>query len=585
LKVWFFAPLILGALLAGARPAQAYLGLDLTGDYAYSDSLNPTDPDSPVHAFDTIAATGTPGPSGDDSTATASLGFDFEFYGTLYDSVVISTNGFISFTAGAGTGCCSGPVIPTAGGIDNFVAVLWEDLTSSGGNIYYETLGVAPSRRFVVEWNNVSYLSGSTDFSFQIELVEGADEIYLHYLSDGDAADVTTIGIENADGTNGIQYLHAGTNTVDLANQTVVFFPRRDAPRLSVVTEDPTLYEGGSLDLQVSAIDRQGDPVTIEWDTDLDGSYDDATGETVTVSAAGLDGPTVVRLGVRASDPGGNTDERVVEIPVLNAPPVLTSPTEATVLIGQEFTYSPEVSDPGGDVVTIVVQDRPVGMVLLADGAVRWTPTADDVGDHVLTFIATDDDDDPDVEGDGDAVLQVTITVVENQPPAAPVIVSPARSEDVSVARPVLTVSTPSDPEGDTLSIWFEVASSDTYPDPIASGPVAATVGSTSWTLTEDLEDGRRYYWRVWATDDNGAESTRAASYFNVALEGDAGPDGGLDAGPDAGNDGGGDEDGGVHDARVESCNCAAPPSPARSAGSALLILAVLGALIRLRRP
>lgn len=567
------------ALALTTSPAGAYLGEDLTGDYAYSDSLNPVDPDSPVHSFDSISSTGTLGPSGDDRTMTVSLGFDFEFYGTLYDSVVISTNGFISFNAGVGTGCCSGPAIPTAGGIDNFVAVLWEDLTTSGGNIYYDTLGIAPSRRFVVEWNNVRYLGGGVNISFQIELVEGADEIYLHYLGDGDSSDTTTAGIENADGTNGIEYLHAGTNTVDLANQTVVFFPRRDAPRLSVVTEDPTVPEGGSLDLQVSATDRQGDPVTIEWDTDLDGEYDDATGENVTVSAAGLDGPTTIQLGVRASDPAGNEDARIVEIPVLNAPPVLSSASEATVLIGQEFNYTPAVSDPGNDAVTIVVQNRPVGMVLLDGGGVRWTPNAEDVGVHVLTFIATDDDDNPSVEGDGDATLQVTITVVENQPPAAPTIISPTRSEDVPVARPTLTVSTPTDPEGDTLFIWFEVDVTDLYTDPIASGPVSATEGTTSWTLQEDLQGGQRYYWRVWAVDDNGAQSTRASSYFNVVLEGDAGTDGGVDGGD------GGDTDGGVHEPRVESCSCGAPASPARSAGLALLILAVVGALVRLRRP
>jgi hypothetical protein len=341
--------------------------------------------------------------------------------------------------------------------------------------------------------------------------------------------------------------------------------------------------EGSDLPLAVTVEDREGDATTTAWDLDNDGDFDDADGESAVLSAAGLDGPLVLTIGVRSTDAVGNVSDRHRDVNVLNAPPVLSSPTEATVLIGQEFTYTPVVSDPGNDEVTVVVQDRPVGMVLLADGAVRWTPTSDDVGVHVLSFVATDDDDDPDVVGDGDAVLQVTITVVENQPPAAPAIVSPARSEDVPVARPTLTVTTPSDPEGDALFIWFEVDTVDTYPDPIASGPVPATAGSTSWILTEDLVDGQRYHWRVWATDDNGAESSRASSYFNIALDGDAGADAGADGG--GGEDGGGDEDGGVHVAHVEGCGCAAPVAPARSAGAAALILAVLAALIWLRRP
>jgi hypothetical protein len=570
-----------GVILGGAHPAMAYLGTDLTGDYAYSDSLNPTDPDSPVNVFESIAATGTlcSFSSADDGITNVPLGFEFEFYGTLYDSASISTNGFLTLGPSTDAGCCSGLPIPTAGDIQNFVAGAWEDLTTSGGSVHYETLGAAPSRRFVVEYN-VRYLSGSTNFTFQIELLEGADEIYLRYLGDGDATDVTTIGMENADGTNGIQYLNGPTSSVDLTDQTIVFYPRRDAPRLSMVTEDPSVPEGGTLDLEVAAIDRQGDPVTIEWDLDLDGDYDDATGETVTISAEGLDGPTTIQLGIRASDPSGNEDARVIEIPVLNAPPVLSSPTTATVLINEVFTYTPEVSDPGGDVVEIEVQDRPVGMVLLPDGGVRWTPTVEDVGDHVLTYRATDDDDDPDVEGDGDAVLPVTITVVANQPPTSPTILEPAPRSDVSVARPTLVVTNPTDPEDDALFLWFQVDDTDAYLDPIASGPVeAGEDGTTSWDVPEDLAGGHRYYWRVWATDVNGAMGARAFSYFNVILPeedgGDVGPDGG---------DGGPDDDAGPDEPRIEGCGCGAPASPARSAGTVALIL-IAAALIRLRRP
>jgi hypothetical protein len=557
--------------------AAAYLGTDTAGEYAYSDSQHPEDPDSPVYVFESIAATGTAGPAGDDNTARASLGFEFEFYGTRYSEVVVSTNGFISFDTGAGSGCCSGPEIPDATGINNFVALIWTDLTVSG-NLYYQTLGSAPSRRFVVEYNGVRYLSSGGSITAQIVLVEGADEIQLYIQNDGDGTRTSTTGIENATGTDGIEIFYGNTSTIDLNNTAIVFYPLRDAPRLSMVTESPSVLEGGTTEIEVTATDRQGDPVTITWDTDLDGDFDDEEGETVTVSAEGLDGPTTVSIGVRAADPAGNQDTRILDIPVLNAPPVFTNlPEDTSILIGEEWTYTPELEDPGGDEITVEVGDRPAGMVLLPGGGVRWTPTADDVGDWTLTYYAYDDDDDPEVVGDGDVTQVITITVSENQPPGVPRIVSPTRNEEVPTARPTLVVETPSDPEGDALTISFEVAESDTYSDPIASGPQTAGVdGTTSWTVPVDMEDGQLYHWRVWAHDGQ-VRGPAASSLFRVVLGGDGGPD--------AGPDDGGPDDGGpdIEDAAA-GCACQAGGSGGGSAGLLAFLLGLAGVLIRFGR-
>ena len=333
--------------------------------------------------------------------------------------------------------------------------------------------------------------------------------------------------------------------------------------------------EGGELEISLTVEDREGDDYTIAWDLDNDGEFDDGDTETVTFSAAGLDGPDVKTISVRATDTEGNVAERHLDITILNAPPTLSSPTEVEVMIGEELTYTPTVSDPGGDEVEIEVLDRPSGMILLADGGVRWTPLEEDVGDHVLTFVATDDDDDPDVEGDGDAVLVVTITVVANQPPGEPTIVSPERGTDVTDVRPTLVIENPTDPEGDLLFISFEVAETDTYSDAITSGPMpAGTEGTTSWTVTEDLENHKQYYWRVWASDENGAESLRSFSYFRVEVSGDE-TDGGVDAG---------DLDGGTEEARIRGCGCGAANGPSGSAGVAVLILFVGLVMARIRR-
>ncbi|MBK9764965.1 MAG: hypothetical protein IPO87_16870 [Flavobacteriales bacterium] len=59
------------------------------------------------------SGTGAAGPAGDDAVLTVPIGFPFSFYGASYTNAVISTNGFISFDAASGNGCCSGQVIPT----------------------------------------------------------------------------------------------------------------------------------------------------------------------------------------------------------------------------------------------------------------------------------------------------------------------------------------------------------------------------------------------------------------------------------------------------------------------------------------
>ena len=207
-------------------------------------------------------------------------------------------------------------------------------------------------------------------------------------------------------------------------------------------------------------------------------------------------------------------------------------------------------------------------MELLPGGGVRWTPTADHVGEWTLTVVATDDDHSR--VGNGETTLVIVLTVRENQAPAAPRIVSPDRGEDVTVARPALVVQNPVDPEGDPLQILYEIDTSDTFRSPVSSGPVpAGSDGTTSWTVPQDLADGARYYWRVWATDGL-AEGSRVSSYFFVTLEGgDGGPDGGLDGGGDTGP---------IGPVVDPGCSCRAGASAGGGAGLVLLLLlAVVG--------
>jgi len=106
--------------------------------------------------------------------------------------------------------------------------------------------------------------------------------------------------------------------------------------------------EGASATLDGSgSSDPDGDTLTYEWDLDNDGNYDDATGVMPTFSAAALNGPTSVTVGLKVTDPGGLSDEDTASVNVTNAPPTVTvSPATQTV------QYSDAISD-----VTVTASD------------------------------------------------------------------------------------------------------------------------------------------------------------------------------------------------------------------------------------
>ncbi len=162
-------------LLASTNYASAQ-----AGDYSLTVSNGNT--------YTTISSTATnvPGIEADGGIETIGLGFDFFFEGISYDTIVASSNGFISFNENAptnhgndldGIGATSRPL----------VAPLWDDLDGSAPNsaskAYYEITGSAPNRVFTFEWENFewNWLSSDSTVSFQVKLYETTNEIEFIY--------------------------------------------------------------------------------------------------------------------------------------------------------------------------------------------------------------------------------------------------------------------------------------------------------------------------------------------------------------------------------------------------------------------
>ena len=189
-------------------------------DYGYK--WVDSNPGTSTVAFDwvEISTTGTDTyAQGDDSYGgPLDIGFDFEFYGNTYSQFYVTTNGYLSFSGGSSY--YSNGVIPSTSGPNDFIAAYWDDLCVdysgyNSGTIFYETVGVSPNQQLVVEFHEISHLSYYDLMTFEILLNE-TGEIWMQYHTmSGMTGGSATVGIENADGTIGLEYSYGENRLSD----------------------------------------------------------------------------------------------------------------------------------------------------------------------------------------------------------------------------------------------------------------------------------------------------------------------------------------------------------------------------------
>ena len=122
----------------------------------------------PVYAWVEISSVGSLAGTGDDiSLGAFDLGFPMTFYGQLFNTVRVSTNGFLSFTFTSSP--YVNPFLPSSSLPNNVVAPFWDDLNpSAGGEIYYWADPAAD--RFVVQFQDVVRYGTAVTETFQVIL-------------------------------------------------------------------------------------------------------------------------------------------------------------------------------------------------------------------------------------------------------------------------------------------------------------------------------------------------------------------------------------------------------------------------------
>ncbi len=204
-----------------ASVSMSVSGLDIGG---YDETIMPS---APVNAPMSPTVAGTVS-SCDDCTEMIALPFTFSFYGVDYNSLWISSNGYVTFTPPMTSGCCSGTPLPTDIVSNsylptNFIALWWTDiLPFVGGNIQY---GTNSDGDFVISFVNLPPFGGGSDILTGHIVLSPNGNIEIIYESYADYMyGPATIGIQNADGSS-YQELFHGDPANPPAVQNIVYEP------------------------------------------------------------------------------------------------------------------------------------------------------------------------------------------------------------------------------------------------------------------------------------------------------------------------------------------------------------------------
>jgi gliding motility-associated-like protein len=200
----------------------------------------------------------------DQFSGVINIGFPFTFYGNTYTQCLISSNNYICFNTAFANGFSPWSITaPVPGNPNNQIrnAVLgpWQDINPGiGGQIFYATIGTAPNRAFVVQYNNVPMFScTSLQYCSQIILYEGTNIAETH------------IGNKPiCPGWNGGQAIHATNNALGTVADVV---PGRNSGTQWATANEGRRFTPNGANYIISNIPYSPAPIqlntppTIQW--------------------------------------------------------------------------------------------------------------------------------------------------------------------------------------------------------------------------------------------------------------------------------------------------------------------------------
>ena len=447
-------------------------------------------------------------------------GFEFEFFGGTYGDVSIGTNGYLKL-GGPNNG--DGTIFVTE---DNFgdqlynggnsgndrpiVAPFWIDLDlrSVGSSLHREVRGVAPNRRFIVQYTNIEYRPGGAArgrATFQVVLFETTGQIEFRYESISDNQNSAAVGITDGTGTN---YAEVGigksTTTRVVDDDTRIVF----TPDINIVTEDAANQEVATYDIideigfsasmgtiAVSPADNSnwdGNQVyTVALDSPTPLVVADATG-TVTYTVMDDDEPEVVLEQVSGSSAEG--ESVVLRARLTNAPS--GAPEELTVNLARDTASTADAGDYDTIPATVTI------------------PAGEQVSNSFTVMIT----DDTEVELNENLIIEVTSLVygANTVMPTTPGVVDITITSNDKIT---VTITASDAAEGGVTTV--NISLDQAFPANTPDGALMLVLDGTDRSndvsglpadVTDDLRNGTAASVQVTLTDDSILEGTEVVT-------------------------------------------------------------------------
>ena len=352
------------------------------------------------------------------------IGFDFEFYGSVYNQFNLYMNGFITFDPtvpvgpmGDTLGFWTADSIPKGATPNSMIALAWSDWQPNKlpGSIRYETRGTAPNRRFILQFTNVPEYNGIGRLTSQLVLEEGSNTVTINTTSMKMTRfrNTATQGIENTIGTRAVYdsvqnpvtlvWTERMRKSFSLTNDALRFYPPAPnkapvviAPQHISVNTAPASCAASVMDLGTATFSDDGPNAVLLSPVRSDGEPLDATyprGVT-TIAWTSVDAEearTTVNQNVTVSDR---------ENPSINAPASITADNDAGLGSAAVATGSPDGADNCNTVA--FAGER-------SDGAAVSAPYP--VGLTTITWTASD-------KSGNRAVATQTVTVRDAEAPS-----------------------------------------------------------------------------------------------------------------------------------------------------------------------
>ncbi len=190
--------------------------------------------------------------SDDAVTPALPIGFTVCFLGQNYTQFYIGSNGWISFSPGQSTSYTSAAIPNTSAAVPkNAIMGPWQDWHPGiGGQIKYQTIGVAPNRKLVVSWIAVPMFScTSTLGTFQIVINETTSIIENHLTNKPNC-----LAWANGTATQGVH---------NIAGTLAFVAPGRNSSQWTTTNESTRFVPSGVVWLQGASIIGYGDSIQV----------------------------------------------------------------------------------------------------------------------------------------------------------------------------------------------------------------------------------------------------------------------------------------------------------------------------------